>query len=187
VAQISVILEDWKLQEEKEILERFEVLTSRFSHEAAETIGRIQKAAAEQFGFAWKASPLPDRLTRESHFRPGIEVLMTWGLGQFPFLLPKTLFVGYLRKRAHDTCMGELYRHAGRLKSDLGDRLEESVSRYLRALDEHVNAARQSILAALNRAAASQRDEEHKTSDDARRFEAQASLLRRIDDDLASL
>lgn len=59
---------------------------------------------------------------------------MTWGLGQFPFLLPKKLFFPYLEGRLHDACVEELYRHAGRLRADLGGRLEESVNRYLRAL-----------------------------------------------------
>lgn len=155
--RIVMVSEDWKAKEEKRIGEEFQRLTSRFSSEAAETIRQIQQAATEEFGFAWTASPLPDHLKVESRFGLRLERLTTWGLGQFPLLLPGTLFFRYLEGRLHDACIDELHRHAGRLMADLRERLSDSVSRYLRALDQHAEQARKSVLSALDRAVAAKK------------------------------
>jgi len=186
-SKIAEIIEEWKIREEKTVAEAFESLTSRFSREATETVERIQQAAAEQFGFSWGATPLPDRLTTRSEFRIKIDELMSWGLGQFPFMLPGALFTHYLANRMESTCLEELYRNAGRLKADLGNRLEESLRTYLRGLDRHAKEARESILGALSRAAAVKAG-----SQDAMREATQAragpqTLLREIDEQLAAL
>jgi len=187
IDSIAEIFEEWKIKEEKSIGQAFEILTSRFSQEASQTIDRIQQVATEQFGFTWTTTPLPDRLTTESRFRLRVEDLMTWGLGQFPFLLPKNLFFSYLEGRLRDACVEELYRHAGRLKADLGGRLEESVNRYLRALDQHVEEARESVLAALNRAAKAKQAEESKAERKAAAQSLRPVSLRQMDHELSAM
>jgi len=187
VDSIAEIFEEWKIKEEKSIGQAFEVLTSRFSQEASQTVERIQQVATEQFGFTWTTTPLPDRLTTESRFRLRVEGLMTWGLGQFPFLLPKRLFLRYLEGRLHDACVEELSRHAGRLKAVLGGRLEESMNRYLRALDQHVEEARESVLAALNRAAHAKQAEESTAERKTSAQSLRPAFLRQIDQELSAL
>jgi GTPase SAR1 family protein len=155
--RVVLISEDWKAKEEKRIGEEFQRLTSRFSVEAAETIRQIQQAATEEFGFTWTASPLPDRFKVESRFGLRLERLTTWGLGQFPFLLPGGLFDRYLEGRLREACVDELHRHAGRLMADFRERLNESLNRYLRALDEYAEQARKSVLTALDRAVAAKK------------------------------
>jgi GTPase SAR1 family protein len=185
--QIADIFEDWRIKEEKALAEAFERLTSRFSLEAAETIHQIQRAATDQFGFTWAPTPLPDRFMTESRFSLRLEYLMSWGLGQFPFLLPMRWFRRFLGGTLHDACAQELYRHAGRLKTDLGDRLEQSVSGYIRALDEHVEAARKPVLAALQRAVATKQAEERKTEKVLSERSSLPPLLRELDDELSTL
>lgn len=97
-SKMSEILGEWKIKEEQAVGSSFESLTSRFSSEATRIVGQIQQAAAEQFGFSWKAAALPDRLTPQSRFRLELDYLMGWGMGQFPLLLPKPLFLNYFEK-----------------------------------------------------------------------------------------
>lgn len=156
--EIEEIFADWRVREETVVSGKFEDLTHRFSQEATNLIERIQGVAAEQFGFRWKSAPLPDRLTSESRFQPNVDYLMTWGLGQFPMYFPMWLFNRYLARRLQEACTHELYSHAGRLKADLGDRLQHSVSAYLRALNLRVEKARNSVLSALNQAATKKLD-----------------------------
>jgi len=186
-AQIAEILEEWKMREERVVAQAFEALTSRFSREATRTVEQIQQAAAEQFGFSWTSSPLPDRLTTQSEFRIRVDDLMTWGLGQFPFLLPKPLFSRYLEARVEQACLEELYRNAGRLKVDLRDRLEESVNVYLRALDRHVESARESILGTLSRAACLRESAEARTHQAIQTQSVQLALLKTLDEELSGL
>lgn len=84
-------------------------------------------------------------------------------------------------------CLQELYRNAGRLKADLGERLEQSAGNYLRALNRHVEQARESVRAALERAAAMQRpsveDRARTQADQA----ARRALLGELDRELAAL
>jgi GTPase SAR1 family protein len=186
-SKIAEIIEEWKIREEETVAEAFESLTSRFSQEATETVEQIQQAAAQQFGFTWKAAPLPDRLSTQSRFHIKVDELTGWGLGQFPFLLPKPLFTRYLESRIQQTCLEELYRNSGRLKADLGDRLEESLRAYLAALDRHVEGARISVLAALNRAAAQQKSAQSKNQEGRDRQSSRLKLLRDIEAELAEI
>ncbi|HZP01993.1 MAG TPA: dynamin family protein [Terriglobia bacterium] len=185
--KIAEILGDWKIEEEKAVEETFESLTSRFTREAAYVVEQIQQAAAEQFGFSWTAVSLPDRLRTESTFRIKVDDVITWGLGRFPLLLPKRLFARYLTKRLEHTCLEELYRNAGRLKADLGDRLEQSVNEYLQALDRHVEGARESVRAALRRATEVRESSEDRARDAASKQSARLQFLRAIDEELSAL
>jgi len=185
--KISEVLEDWKMEEEKAVAEEFEALTARFSSEAAKTVEQIQQVAAEQFGFTWIAASLPDRLTTHSTFRIRVDEIVSWGLGQFPLLLPGRLFVRYLANRMGQTAQEELYRNVGRLKTDLGDRLEQSVTDYLRALDRHVERTRASVRQALQRAATIRENADAETSSVAQQQLSRLQFLRRIDAELAAI
>jgi GTPase SAR1 family protein len=185
--RIAEILEDWKMEEEKAVGEEFEALTARFSAEAANTVEQIQRVAAEQFGFTWVAASLPERLTTYSTFRIKVDEIVSWGLGQFPFLLPGRLFVRYLANRMGQTAQEELYRNAGRLKADLGDRLEQSVTEYLRALDRHVERTRASVRQALQRAAAIRAHAHAESSSAAQQQLSRLQFLRGIEAELAAL
>jgi hypothetical protein len=185
--KISEILEDWKMEEEKAVAEEFEALTARFSSEAAKTVEQIQQVAAEQFGFTWIAASLPDRLTTHSTFRIRVDEIVSWGLGQFPLLLPGRLFVRYLANRMGQTAQEELYRNVGRLKTDLGDRLEQSVTDYLRALDRHVERTRASVRQALQRATTIRENADAEISSVAQQQLSRLQFLRRIDAELAAI
>ena len=185
--KISEVLEDWKMEEEKAVADEFEALTARFSSEAAKTVEQIQQVAAEQFGFTWIAASLPDRLTTHSTFRIRVDEIVSWGLGQFPLLLPGRLFVRYLANRMGQTAQEELYRNVGRLKTDLGDRLEQSVTDYLRALDRHVERTRASVRQALQRAATIRENADAETSSVAQQQLSRLQFLRRIDAELAAI
>jgi GTPase SAR1 family protein len=185
--KIAEVLEDWKTEEEKAVAEEFEALTARFSSEAAKTVEQIQQVAAEQFGFTWIAASLPDRLTTHSTFRIKVDEVVSWGLGQFPLLLPGKLFVRYLANRMGDTAREELYRNVGRLKADLGDRLEQSVTDYLRALDRHVERTRASVRQALQRAATIRENADAETSLVAQQQLSRLQFLRRVDEELAAI
>jgi GTPase SAR1 family protein len=186
-SKISEVLEDWKMEEEKAVAEEFEALTARFSAEAAKTIDQIQQVAAEQFGFTWIAASLPERLTTHSTFRIKVDEIVSWGLGQFPLLLPGRLFVRYLANLMGQTAQEELYRNVGRLKADLGDRLEQSVTDYLRALDRHVERTRASVRQALQRAATIREKADAETSSFAQQQLSRLQFLRRIDAELAAI
>jgi GTPase SAR1 family protein len=185
--KISEVLEDWKMEEEKAVAEEFEALTARFSSEAVKTVEQIQQVAAEQFGFTWIAASLPERLATHSTFRIKVDEIVSWGLGQFPLLLPGRLFVRYLANRMGQTAQEELYRNVGRLKADLGDRLEQSVTDYLRALDCHVERARASVRQALQRAATIRENADAEISLVTQQQLSRLQFLRRIDAELAAI
>lgn len=185
--KIAEVLEDWKMEEEKAVGEEFEALTARFSAEAAKTVDQIQRVAAEQFSFTWIAASLPERLATHSTFRIKVDEIVSWGLGQFPLLLPGRLFVRYLANRMGQTAQEELYRNAGRLKADLGDRLEQSVTDYLRALDRHVERTRASVRQALQRAATIREHAEAEISSVAQQQVSRLQFLRGIDEELAAI
>jgi len=185
--KIAEVLEDWKMEEEKAVAEEFEALTARFSSEAAKTVEQIQQVAAEQFGFTWIAASLPERLATRSTFRIKVDEIVSWGLGQFPLLLPGRLFVRYLANRVGQTAQEELYRNVGRLKADLGDRLEQSVTDYLRALDRHVERTRASVRQALQRAATIRENADAEISLVTQQQLSRLQFLRRIDAELAAI
>jgi len=185
--KIAEVSEDWKMEEEKAVAEEFEALTARFSSEAAKTVEQIQQVAAEQFGFTWIAASLPDRLTTHSTFRIKVDEIVSWGLGEFPLLLPGRLFVRYLANRMGETAQEELYRNVGRLKADLGDRLEQSVTDYLRALDRHVERTRASVRQALQRAATIRENADAEISLLTQQQLSRLQFLRRIDEELAAI
>ncbi len=159
-ARIGDIFEGWRAAEEKALRESFEALTTRFAREAEGIVEQIQHAAAEQFGFAWRAAPLPERLHAESGFSLAVEELTGWGLGRFPLLLPGFLFQRYLRSQLRFLSSSELGRHAGRLRTDLGDRLEKSTREFLAALNRHVQEGGAAVFDALHRAAAMKQSSE---------------------------
>ena len=185
--RIAEILGDWKVEEEQEVGQAFETLTSRFSGQATAVVEQIQQAAAEQFGFSWAATTLPDRLTTESIFRVRVDDIVTWGLGRFPLLLSRKLFGHYLVKRMPQICLEELDRNAGRLRADLGDRLEKSAHDYLRALDRHVEGARESVRGALNRATALQQGSEERIREATAMHQSRLQSLKSIDAEVAAL
>jgi GTPase SAR1 family protein len=185
--KIAEVLEDWKMEEEKAVGEEFEALTARFSAEAAKTVEQIQRVAAEQFGFTWAAASLPERLTTYSTFRIKVDEIVSWGLGQFPLLLPGKFFVRYLANRMGQTAQEELYRNVGRLKADLGDRLEQSVTDYLRALDRHVERTRASVRQALQRAATIRERADAEISSVAQQQVSRLQFLRGIDAELEAI
>ncbi len=185
--KIEETFEDWKIKEQETIEEVFESLTARFTREATRTLAQIQQAAAEQFGFAWTATPLPERLSAKSDFYVHVEELMSWGLGRFPYLLPGGLFARYLARRLEQTCLLELGRNVGRLRAHLGDRLERSMNDYLRALDRHLKEARESVLASLQRAAALKKSSEAEGLAEKEALATRQSFLRQMDEELAQI
>jgi hypothetical protein len=185
--QVVDILEEWKIQEEKSVAAMFEALTSRFTREATAIVELIQEAAAEQFGFSWKAAPLPDRLSAESALRVRVEEVVTWGLSRAPLLLPKRAFVRYLQTWVERSSREELSKHAGALRSDLAERLDRSVAAYLNALDRHIEETRESIRAALNRAAAVRAESETRMEQAIGQHASRVQSLRAIDQELAEL
>jgi vacuolar-type H+-ATPase subunit H len=80
-----------------------------------------------------------------------------------------------------------LYRNVGRLKADLGDRLEQSVTDYLRALDRHVERTRGSVRQALQRAATIREHAEAEVSSVAQQQVSRLQFLRRIEEELAAI
>lgn len=185
--RIVDILEEWQIHLEGSVEVLFEALTSRFTREAAEIAEGIQQAAAEQFGFSWRAAPLPDRLVSESALRIRVEEVVTWGLTRFPLLLPKRIFVRYLQNWVGRSSREELSRHAGALRSDLSERLERSVAAYWTALDRQIDETRESIRAALNRAAALQAESETRTQASVEQQSYRLQFLRAADAELAEL
>jgi len=116
-----------------------------------------------------------------------VDEIVSWGLGQFPLLLPGRLFVRYLANRMAQTAQEELYRNVGRLKADLGDRLEQSVTDYLHALDRHVERTRASVRQALQRAATIREHADAEISSVAQQQLSRLQFLRRIDEELAAI
>ncbi len=186
-SKIAETFEDWKIKEQKAVEEAFESLTARFTGEATRTLAQIQQVAAEQFGFAWTAVPLPVRLSTKSDFYVHVEELMSWGLGRFPYLLPGKLFARHLAGRLEETCLLELGRNAGRLRTDLGDRLERSMNDYLRALDRHLEEVRESVLGSLQRAAALKKSSEAESLAEREALTARQCFLRQMDEELAQI
>ncbi len=123
----------------------------------------------------------------KSEFYTQVDELLVWGLGQFPFLLPKLMFSRYLATQLERSCSGELSRNVGRLQADLGNCLEQSTSDYLRALDRHVEEAGQSVLAALHPALALRKSSEQKSLEAQAALTASKERLWRIDEELAQL
>jgi hypothetical protein len=80
-----------------------------------------------------------------------------------------------------------LYRNVGRLKTDLGDRLEQSVTDYLRALDRHVERTRASVRQALQRATTIRENADAEISSVAQQQLSRLQFLRRIDAELAAI
>jgi GTPase SAR1 family protein len=152
-ARILEIFDDWRIKEERTIRSAFEFLTTRLSAEAESSVEKIQGAAAREFGFSWKAEGVGHQLQSNSTFSVEIDRQLNWGVGQLPLLLPRFLFVGYLSQRLERSCSHELYRNAGRLREDLGDRLEASAREFLKTLDQYVTQAGDSVMNALDRAA----------------------------------
>jgi GTPase SAR1 family protein len=186
-SQVLEAAEEWRGHEDEILGDAFAALTARFTGEATKTLERIQQVAAEQFGFSWAAAPLPERL----EVRPGFEIetdrLVGWGLGRFPLLLPRRLFARYLARRLEEACLLELGRCVGKLREDLGDRLERGVNEYLQALDRHLEEARNSVLAALSRAASLAQSSEDESVAEKRSLAARQSFLRDAEEDLARI
>jgi len=182
--QIAQVVDEWRADEERTIRESFETLTSRFAIEAQKIVDQIQQAAAEQFGFTWQAAPLPERLSAQSAFSLAVEELTTWGLGRFPLLLPRPLFFRYLNSRLRMICSAALDRHAGRLRTDLGDRLEQSAHDFLAALNRYVLEGGAAVLDALHRAATLKEKSELARSEVGEARSARRTFLAEIDAEL---
>ena len=150
--RILEIFDEWKIKEERTIRSAFEFLTARLSAEAESSVEKIQGAAAREFGFTWKAEGVAHQLESVSTFSVEIDRQLNWGVGHWPMLLPRRLFAGYLSRRLEQSCSHELYRNAGRLREDLGDRLEKSAREFLKELDRYVTEAGDSVMNALDRA-----------------------------------
>jgi GTPase SAR1 family protein len=186
-ARIGDLFEGWRAAEEKTLHESFEALTARFAREAEGIVEQIQQAAAEQFGFAWRAAPLPERLHAESGFSLAVEELTGWGLGRFPLLLPGFLFQRYLRSRLRMLGSAELGRHAGRLRTDLGDRLEKSTREFLAALNRYVQDGRAAVFDALHRAATMKQSSEQVQAQARAAQARRRNLLAAFEGDLDSI
>ena len=152
--QIAAILDEWRGREESAIQQAFESLTARFGADAARTVEQIQTAAAGEFGLVWNSLPLSDYPESKSGFSIELDSLLNWGMGQWPLLLPRFLFIRYLSSRLEDASHRELFRNAGRLREDLGNRMDRSASEFLQSLSRYVEQARDSVLGSLGRAAA---------------------------------
>jgi small GTP-binding protein len=186
-SQVLETAEEWRIREDKILREAFAALTSRFTGEATKTLERIQQVAAEQFGFSWIAAPLPEHLEIRSGFDIETDQLISWGLGRFPLLLPGRLFFRYLAGKLEEACLLELGRSVGRLREDLGDRLEQGVTNYLRALDRHLEEGRNSVLAALHRADVLRKLSENENAAEKEALAARQNFLREADEELAQI
>ena len=146
---------------ERSLAKELGSLHERYAERVDRIMSELDDAAAEAFGERMGRLVQPVSLRRPSHFsfklqdveREMLDQLASAAVASVPGAVGRRLVL----RQAEERLRILLDRHAGRLRSDLADRIEESVRDYARELAGAVSEVVAAVEAAVERAAREQR------------------------------
>jgi GTPase SAR1 family protein len=150
---VEEIFSAWRKREEDRLGASFARITERFANRANRYTTEIQRAAGDLFDVQVCPVIEIEPLTAESGHYYYTENPFSLQLSALPLLLPGPLAKAHVKKEFVNGCAEELYRNAGRLRSDFQERLEKSAESFRTGFVEKVRSTAAALEDALHRAA----------------------------------
>jgi GTP-binding protein EngB required for normal cell division len=150
---VQEIFSAWRKREEDRLGANFARITERFANRANGYTAEIERAAGDLFDVQVCPVIEIEPLTAESGHYYYTENPFSLQLSALPLLLPGPLGKAYIKKEFVNGCAEELYRNAGRLRSDFQERLEKSAESFRTGFVEGVRSSAGALEDALHRAA----------------------------------
>lgn len=169
------------------VLETFSAATQRFVAQAQEQAERAREACSQIVELPLPSAPFVDGLQGRSRFTFSFfrsPTLIESLVPDLPSVLPKRRGQRVALDRVREKIPGLVDKHAGRVRYDLVQRLEDTARGLTRTLDDHLRGTLEGLELALERALAHVAEGQPERAAEADRLVALEERLFAISDDL---
>ena len=155
--QVEAVFNAWRIEEDRKMHDAFHAMSSRFTEKTNAIISNIRAAAARLFEIGLETFQSSEKLSAETHVYYKVDPLFYFSIDKIPFILPKSLFRGYVRSKMRERVKMELYRNAGRIRYDYLERIEKSTNEFRKGLNLKIDATLNGIRQAIQNAITARR------------------------------
>lgn len=128
---IETAFSSWFKTEEQNISNSISRILMKYAKSVDDEINNVKQAAANLFNI--QIMRYNDITTLDPYSRLWYKVddIITWGIDNFSFILPKLFFKNYILKQTENRIDEELDRNAGRARYDLFRRIDNTKERFV--------------------------------------------------------
>lgn len=137
--EIAAAFASWRITEEELVSKQLNEITSRFAKVANSIVEEINSVTHKLFDLEFEKSFEVESLTKKSSHYFAVDNPFTLSMQMMPLLLPDFLAKNIIKDRFVEAVRNEMLRNAGRLRSDMQERIEKSARQFLNEFRDETN------------------------------------------------
>ncbi|MGB9735889.1 MAG: dynamin family protein [bacterium] len=142
----------WFKIEEQKVSQKLSQILMSYAKAVDDETNNIRQLAADLFNVSFTKADDITYLDPYSRLWYKVDDIITWGIDNIPFILPKVFFKNYMLKQTEKSIDEEVDRNSGRARYDLFRRIDNTKDRFLDELENRMAAVIEGIISAVKKA-----------------------------------